>query len=165
MYINVAGVPRLQVPAPQEDEGRGGRLPRPRQPRPPLPARPRPRPRPPQATKDAARLPQAQVLSRFSISWILDLECVPRFGLSRPAGVRGENNNMTGTSTILHQKTVMTTGVQVSAPLPPCSVFHYVIDLSYTAHDVLSYYRSQFYCLIIIILTVLGLGLSTKVWF
>lgn len=36
----------------------------------------------------------------------------PRFGLSRPAGVRGENNNMTGTSTILHQKTVMTTGVQ-----------------------------------------------------
>ena len=53
----------------------------------------------------------------------LDLEYVSRFGLSRPAGVRGENNNMTGTSTILHQKTVMTTGVQVNIPLPPlCSL-------------------------------------------
>ena len=31
----------------------------------------------------------------------------PRFG------VRPTNNNMTGTSTILHQKTVMTNGVQV----------------------------------------------------
>ena len=36
----------------------------------------------------------------------------PRFGV-RPAGRLGENNNMMGTSTILHQKTVMTNGVQV----------------------------------------------------
>ena len=36
----------------------------------------------------------------------------PRFGV-RPAGRLGENNNMTGTHTILHQKTVMTNGVQV----------------------------------------------------
>jgi len=34
----------------------------------------------------------------------------------RPAGRLGENNNMMGTSTILHQKTVMTNGVQ-SLPL------------------------------------------------
>lgn len=39
----------------------------------------------------------------------------PRFGV-RPAGRLGENNNMMGTSTILHQKTVMTNGVQ-SLPL------------------------------------------------
>ena len=35
----------------------------------------------------------------------------PRFGV-RP-GRLGQNNNMTGTNTILHQKTVMTAGVQV----------------------------------------------------
>jgi len=35
----------------------------------------------------------------------------PRFGV-RPAGRLGDNNNMTGTHTILHQKTVMTNGVQ-----------------------------------------------------
>ena len=60
----------------------------------------------------------------------------PRFGV-RPAGRLGENNNMTGTHTILHQKTVMTTGVQVNIPLPRLLCVHYVIDLSYTAHDVL----------------------------
>ena len=36
----------------------------------------------------------------------------PRFGV-RP-GRLGQNNNMTGTNTILHHKTVMTAGVQVS---------------------------------------------------
>ena len=40
----------------------------------------------------------------------------PKNGRGRghsPAGRLGENNNMMGTSTILHQKTVMTNGVQV----------------------------------------------------
>ena len=40
----------------------------------------------------------------------------PRFGV-RP-GRLGQNNNMTGTNTILHHKTVMTAGVQVSQYLP-----------------------------------------------